>query len=302
MGGMQMGNNRGTILIENNEIQISNPDKLLFKKPRIRKADMLAYYIKAANEMLPFLKGRPLTLIRFPDGIHAHSFYQKHLPDHAPEFVEKPIKHNEDIPIICNDLSTMLWLANLAAVEFHAPFQRLGENNPREIVLDLDPPSRREFSLAVEAALIVRDLSERLGLTSYVKTSGNKGLQVYFPLPDRSITYKETKKFLEFTASYLIEKEPDWFTVERLKKKRGQKLYLDVVQHAEGKTIIAPYSLRGNEEGLCATPLFWEEVTDNLDPEKYTMAEALERLEADQPFAGFFDNQNERIKEIIKAL
>ncbi|WP_157888184.1 non-homologous end-joining DNA ligase [Bacillus marinisedimentorum] len=300
-----MGNDSGTIVIESNEIQISNPDKLLFKNPGIRKADMLAYYIKASNEMLPFLKGRPVTLIRYPDGIDAHSFYQKHLPGHAPGFIKKPFaeKENiEDIPIVCDDLSTMLWLVNLAAVEFHVPFQRLGESNPREIVLDLDPPSRRDFSLAVEAALIVRDLSERLGLDSYVKTSGNKGLQVYFPLPDCSITYRDTKKFLDFTASYLIEQEPDWFTVERLKKKRGRKLYLDVVQHAEGKTIIAPYSLRGNEEGLCATPLFWEEVTKGLDPEMYTMDEALRRLEAKQPFAGFFDEKNERIKEIIKAL
>jgi bifunctional non-homologous end joining protein LigD len=218
--------------------------------------------------MLPFLRERDLTVIRYPHGIEGEKFFQKNCPDYAPDFVRTHRSGDIDY-IVCSDLATLIWLGNQLAFELHVPFQTIHSSGPSEIVFDLDPPSRDEFHLAVEAALIIKEILNRLNLTSFIKTSGNKGLQVYIPLPENAFNYDDTRKFTQFVADFLTEKEPTWFTTERLKKNRGRRLYVDYLQHAEGKTIVAPYSVRGNEEALVSTPLEWREVTRDLRPEQF---------------------------------
>ncbi|WP_250886595.1 DNA ligase D [Bacillus sp. SM2101] len=258
-------------------VHVTNPAKRLWKERFITKRDYLDYLNSISNYMLPFLQNRLLTTIRYPHGMYGEKFYQKNCPAYAPDFVQT-FKHEDITYIICNNAETLAWLGNQLAIEFHVPFNSIKSKGPSEIVFDLDPPSRQYFKLAVQAALLMKKIFDQLQLQSFVKTSGNKGLQVYIPLPPNTFSYHDTRLFTRFIANYLIENDPQKFTVERLKKKRENRLYIDYVQHAEGKTIIAPYSVRGNVGAYVATPLFWHEVNHQLKIEHFPMESIIERV------------------------
>lgn len=266
-------------------IDVTHPEKPIVPALQLNKADYLLYLRQVAPYLLPFLRERRLTLIRYPHGSGDEFFYQKSTPDYAPDFVLTD--EVDDISYtVCNDPRTLLWLGNQLAMEFHIPFETRDTDRPTEIVFDLDPPSVNEFHLAIEAAKRIKVLLDGLFLTAFIKTSGGKGLQVYIPLKKNAFTYVETRKFTAFICNFLCEQAPDLFTLERLKKNRGNRLYLDYIQHDAGKTIIAPYSPRGNELGLVATPLEWDELYhDELHPTLFTMPAVIERLkEKGDPF------------------
>jgi bifunctional non-homologous end joining protein LigD len=269
-------------------VEITHPDKPLWETPPIQKMDYLHFLREISPYMLPFLKDRLLTVIRYPHGIFGEAFYQKNCPDYAPDFVDT--HEDEGIQyIVCNDLKTLLWLGNQLAFEFHIPFQTISSEGPSEIVFDLDPPSKEAFPLAIKAANDIKEVLDHLELISFIKTSGNKGLQVYIPLQDNRYTFEDTRLFTSFIADYLVSKDPDSFTIERMKKKRGNRLYVDYVQHAEGKTIIAPYSPRGTSKATIAAPLFWEEVNKNLSMESFQVTTILKRLkDRGDPFQSYF--------------
>jgi bifunctional non-homologous end joining protein LigD len=273
------------------DLEITHPDKPLWDKLDIQKADYILYLRQVSPYMLPFLKNRLLTVIRYPHGMFGEAFYQKNCPDYAPDFV-KTYQTAEINYILCNNLKTLVWLGNQLAIEFHVPFQTVNSKGPSEIVLDLDPPSKEDFHLALKAALYIKEVLDQLDLIGFIKTSGNKGLQIYLPLPEDVFTYDDTRLFTSFIAEYLISRDPESFTIERMKKKRGNRLYVDYVQHGEGKTIVAPYSMRGNEHGGVATPLFWEEVVEGLEPKAFTMQHALERIKRHgDPFKNYFQTK-----------
>lgn len=286
-------------------VQITHPDKPVWPEIGITKDGYLHYLQMISPYLLPFLRDRPLTLIRFPHGVPGESFYQKSSPEKIPSFASTGWM--DDIHyLVCNNLETLLWLGNQLALELHIPFQTLKTDHPTEIVFDLDPPSVDQFSLAVSGALDLKEMLDYFKLESFVKTSGGKGLQLYIPLPENAFTYDEVRVFTEFICHFLCEQKPELYTIERLKKNRHQKLYLDYVQHAEGKTIIAPYSTRGNELGLVATPLYWEEVNERLTPDQFTIPAVLERMKkGSNPFKNFreigasqdFQSALERLKE-----
>ncbi|MFC0470613.1 DNA ligase D [Halalkalibacter kiskunsagensis] len=275
-------------------IQITNADKPIWSTINANKDDYLLYLQKIAPNLLPFLSERLLTVIRYPHGSSGESFYQKHCPDYAPDFVLT--EKEEDIEyIICNELQTLLWLGNQLALEFHIPFQTRQSKKPSEIVFDLDPPSVADFQLAITAAQKMKSIFDQFNLTAFVKTSGGKGLQVYIPLPKNRFSYTETRIFTQFVCQFLVEQEPDLFTTERLKKNRNNKLYLDYIQHDAGKTIIAPYSPRGSEKGLIATPLNWDEVEESLTPFSFTLPAVIKRIENKvDPFKFFREVSNEQ--------
>ncbi|WP_173106425.1 DNA ligase D [Bacillus sp. KH172YL63] len=258
-------------------VDITHPDKDLYRDVSFTKLDYIRYLRKMSVVILPLIKERPLTCIRYPHGVFGESFYQKNTSDYAPSFVTTSNVDGIDY-ILCNNLQTLLWLGNQLALELHVPFQKYKEGTVSEIVFDLDPPDRKQFSLAVKAAKVLKGLFDQLNLHSFVKTSGNKGLQVYIPIP-AGYSWDDTSRFTEFIARYLVSNFPDDFTIERLKKNRKGRLYVDYIQHGEGKTIIAPYSLRGNDDGLVATPLFWHEVNDTLHPERFTPEVVLRRFQ-----------------------
>lgn len=278
-----------TVQIEKQRVKLTSLNKPLWPKVNIQKREYLRYLHLASPRMLPFLKDRCLTIIRFPHGVDRGSFYQKNCPDYAPPFIQTHMEAGINY-ILCNDLATLIWLGNQTALEYHIPFQTIHTTKPTEIVFDLDPPDRNEFSLAIEAALMIHDILQKLHLHSYIKLSGNKGLQIYIPLANDRHTYQETRTFTQFIAKYLVQKEPKWFTIERMKAKRGNKLYIDYLQHAEGKTIIAPYSPRGNDEALVAVPLEWNEIGEHLSPLDFTLHAVMEeRLQRQCPFSTFFE-------------
>ncbi|MEC1262409.1 DNA ligase D [Bacillus swezeyi] len=285
------------------DLQLTSLDKVIFPKNGKTKADYISYLNEIGDFLLPFLENRALTVIRYPHGSGGESFFQKNKPDYAPEFITS-IKDGEHDHIICQDYSVLLWLANQLALEFHIPFQTADTVHPTEIVFDLDPPSQSEFPLAVRAAEELRRLFEQLGLASFPKLSGNKGIQIYIPISKNAFTYEDTRSFTSFAASYCVSLFPDLFTTERLIKNRGGKLYIDYVQHAPGKTIICPYSTRGNAFGTVAAPLFWTEVNSSLSPADFTMEAVVQRTkELGCPFERFFRQpQDKQIKAILEHL
>lgn len=266
---------------------VTHPDKPVFPASHITKDDYLYYLQTVAPMMMPFLQDRLLTVIRYPHGVPGESFYQKNYIENLPEFITTQLVDDTHF-ILCNNLESLLWLGNQLALEFHIPFQPVSSEQPTEIVFDLDPPSVHEFGLAVDAAVKFKTIMDYFKLTSFIKTSGGKGMQIYIPLPLHIFSYEDTGVFTEFICRFLVQQFPDSFTIERMKKNRGKRLYLDYVQHREGKTIVAPYSPRGNNKGLIATPLLWEEVNEGLTPDLFTIPNIIKRLErmAD-PFKNF---------------
>ncbi|SCY73279.1 DNA ligase D [Lysinibacillus sp. FSL M8-0216] len=268
-------------------VPITHPDKPVWPEIGVTKDHYLSYLQSVSPYLLPFLQDRPLTVIRYPHGVPGESFYQKSRPDKLPNFVATAMMDEIDY-IVCNNLETLLWLGNQLALELHIPFQTRQTMYPTEIVFDLDPPSTDHFSLAIAGALDLKEIIDYFQLQSFVKTSGGKGLQLYIPLPANKFTYEEVRVFTEFVCRFLCQQKPHLYTIERLKKNRHNKLYLDYVQHAEGKTIIAPYSTRGNELGLVATPLHWEEVNDDLKPYYFSIPAVMERMkQISNPFKYF---------------
>ncbi|WP_377559009.1 DNA ligase D [Ornithinibacillus salinisoli] len=284
--------------------EVSNTEKLYWPDHDLTKGELLVYMREISPYMLPFLENRALTLIRCPDGVNEESFFQKHLPSYAPPFI-KGFGDGDDRLIICDSLDSLTWFANHGAVEYHVPFQRVGSRNPIEIVFDLDPPDRSKFAWAIHAALLIKRLLDDLGLTSFIKTSGNKGLQVHIPIPEGSMSYDDTAVFTQAIAWTVEKQSPDYFTTERMKNKRNDRLYIDYVQHGKDKTIIAPYSPRKTAEGTVSMPMFWDEVNEDLRPEQFTIKNGIDRVHAiGCPFADYFEvgkkQDLDRVMELIK--
>lgn len=267
---------KGTLTIEGCELEISNPDKLLWPEQGITKL----MYLQRLGELSPYLikhcKGRYLTTIRYPNGIHGKSFYQKNCPQPQPSFVH--LAEQNGIQYVHLDgLPTLLWLGNLAALEFHASFDRIGEPlTPTEWVLDLDP-SQEEEPRIMEAASLVGQLLDSLGIASVPKTSGATGVQITVPLvPD--LSFDELRQIGQFIGDYLSSSRPDLFTIERLKKNRGTLIYVDYLQHYQGKTLSAPYTPRARPGAPVSTPLTWDEVARRPQPRDYHLLNIGERL------------------------
>ncbi|WP_240795535.1 DNA ligase D [Aquibacillus halophilus] len=268
-------------------VDLSKQDKVFWQNSGLTKGDLLLYLREIAPFMLPFLKEKALTVIRCPDGIDGESFFQKHLPSYAPDFVAG-LKVDEETLLHCGSVDALVWLGNHGALEYHVPFQLMGKAKPNEIVFDLDPPSIEEFPVSIYAAQLLKQLLDQFKLKTFVKTSGNKGLQIYIPIPKNSMTYEDTAKFTQALA-FLIEKQhPDLFTTERLKKNRHNRLYIDYIQHGKDKTLIAPYSPRINKGATVSAPLFWGEVNESLAPSHFTITNVVDRVKQfGCPFAGY---------------
>ncbi|WP_019240916.1 MULTISPECIES: DNA ligase D [Bacillus] len=283
-------------------VKVTHLDKMIWDQSKTTKEMFIAYLIQISSRMLPFLQNKALTTIRYPNGIAGEAFFQKNCPAYAPEFIQKFLQ-DENQFIVCNNLETLIWLGNQLAIEYHIPFQTVDTNNPTEIVFDLDPPDRTKFHLAIKAAKEMKSIFDSFHIASYPKLSGSKGLQIHIPISKNTLTYDETRLFTSFIANYLIERYPNDFTIERLKKNRDNRLYIDYVQHAEGKTIICPYSTRGKEDATVAAPLFWNEVNDDLRIEQFTIHSVLHRLTTmNCPMHEFWNQDNRSVNEIISKL
>ncbi|WP_409301151.1 DNA ligase D [Peribacillus sp. SCS-155] len=288
------------------KIKITSPDKPIWELDgsRITKIEYLQYLRQVSSRFLLYLKDHTLTTIRYPHGTFENDrFYQKQCPDYAPSFVQTFLEDDINY-ILCNDMETLIWLGNQLALEFHIPFQKAGITKPDEIVLDLDPPSTDKFYLAVKAAIEIKKILDSIQMTAFLKTSGNRGLQIHIPLPYDMYSYHETRIFTDFLANYILNNNSEDFTIERMKKNRGGRLYLDFVQHSEGKTIIAPYAARGNSFAGIAAPLYWDELDQNLDIRDFNVITTPRRLlRLGCPFQQYEASRNSQpFQEVIDFL
>jgi bifunctional non-homologous end joining protein LigD len=279
------------VTIGRRRIEVSNLDKLLYPGSKFTKAKVIDYYIKVSKYILPHLKNRPVTLKRFPEGVFGEAFYEKDAPAFTPEWVKTvPVPRREtpgpDIQyILINDLPTLVWVANLATLEIH-PFLHMAAriNRPTAVVFDCDPGEGANILDSARVALMLREVLQGLGLESYVKVSGSKGLQLYVPL-NSAVTYEETQPFAEGIAKLLAQQEPQQIVWQMPKRLRTKKVFIDWSQNAEYKTTVSVYSLRGKtHRPYVSLPVTWEEISGALkgnDAEAlfFTPEEAIERIE-----------------------
>lgn len=265
-------------------IELTHPEKVYFPgRPSITKRELVAYYMAVAPTMLPYTRGRPVTLQRFPDGIPAGGFFQKEIPDWFPEWVPRATVEKEGgttTYVLCDDAATLAYLASQGSITAHVWLSRVDKpRHPDRLIFDLDPPAG--FEQARAAAPLVRDLLTRLGLASFVMTTGSRGLHVLVPL-DRSAVFDTVRAFARAAATLLAEQHPDTLTVEARIAKRGKRLFLDTTRNAYAQTGVAPYAVRARPGAPVATPLRWEELDDRaLGAQTYSIRNVLARIERD---------------------
>lgn len=263
--------------LEEKEIKVSNPDKPLWPESGIKKIDYLYHLMDMAPFILKHTKDHPLTVIRYPHGIHGDSFFQKHLPSYTPAWVDY-ITIKEKKYINLNSMPTLLWLGNQAALEYHITFNTYQKPDyPSSIVFDLDPAQGQNFKDVVTAALLIKDTLDTLGIKSFPKTSGASGIQIYIPTCEQ-YTYEEARHINHFFGAYFSQKYPNHFTIERSVANRGQKIYFDYLQMWRGKTIISAYSPRAVPSAAVSTPITWKELEAGCHPNDFTLLNIKNRL------------------------
>jgi bifunctional non-homologous end joining protein LigD len=261
--------NESVVDIQGRELRLSNLDKILYPVAGFTKAQIIDYYVRIAPVLLPHLRGRPLTMKRYPNGVGGMFFYEKNCPTHRPEWVKTaPIwsegNHRWMDYCLVEDLPTLVWAANLADIELHTSLSLAKDIlRPTAIVFDLDPGPPADIILCCQVGLWVRDTFQQLGLESFAKTSGSKGLQVYIPL-NTAVTYDQTKPFAHELARILERRHPDLVVSDMKKSLRVGKVLVDWSQNDDHKTTVCVYSLRAKDRPTVSTPVTWKEVEQCL--------------------------------------
>jgi bifunctional non-homologous end joining protein LigD len=277
-----------TLEIEGEAVPVSHLDKVYYPKAGFTKGQMLAYYLKIAPVLLPHLRGRPLTMKRYPNGVEAPFFYEKQCPRPTPPFVEtcQVARHHQSGSIqycLANNLPTLVWAANLGDLELHTFLSKAPDvHQPTQIVFDLDPGPPANAVQCAQVALWLREMFRNLGLEIFVKSSGSKGLQVYLPL-NTPTTYGETSPFAKAVAQALEKAHPELVVSDMKKELRRGKVLVDWSQNSETKTTVCVYSLRAKDRPFVSMPLEWKEVETCLKQEYASLvffeaADALKRV------------------------
>ncbi len=268
--------------INNHKIKLTNLNKIYWPGEGFTKRDLIDYYRKVSGYILPYLMDRPQSLNRYPNGIKGKSFFQKDINQKPPDWVETRKIYSESIDkeinfMICNDEETLVYMANLGCIEINPWFSRITNlDNPDYLVIDLDP-EEISFEKVIEAALVVKDVFDELGIESFCKTSGATGLHIYVPL-EAKYEYNVSKDFAHLIGKIVNNRIPEFTSLERSPSKRKKKIYLDYLQNRSGQTLAAPYSVRPRPGATVATPLFWEEVKTGLLPENFTILNIPDRI------------------------
>lgn len=280
---------RTVVDIVGRRLPLSNLEKDLYPSYGFTKAQVLEYYRRIAPFMLPHLKDRALTLKRYPEGVEKDFFFEKRCPGHRPEWVKTAeVPQNNGDPIrfcVVDDLETLIWVANLASLELHVPLARAHTPvTPDTMVFDLDPGEGANVLDCARVALTLRDLLFRMGLVSYVKTSGQKGLHVIVPLNRKEATFDDTKTFSKAVAGILQKHYPNLVTAKMGKQYRSGKVFINWSQNDSSLTTICVYSLRAREKPFVSFPLAWNELEDlsgrgNAEQVQVLHSEALSRTE-----------------------
>jgi bifunctional non-homologous end joining protein LigD len=272
-----------TVGVAGRQVPISNLDKVLWPATGTTKGEMIGYYARIAPAMVPHLAGRAVTLKRCPDGVEKGSFFEKNCPSHKPSWVGT-VKMGEVNYCLVEEAATLVWLANLAAIELHPTLAtRPDLGSPTSVVFDLDPGPPADVLTCARVAVLVRDLLAPLGLECWAKTSGSKGLQLYAPL-NSGATYDRTAPFAKAVAQLLESRHGELVLSYQLRAARAGKVLIDWSQNAASKTTVCVYSLRARPRPLVSTPVTWDEVDEALstgeaDRLSFDWQQVLDRVE-----------------------
>jgi bifunctional non-homologous end joining protein LigD len=266
-----MAEDRSMVEIDGRRLSLSNLDKVLYPTAGFTKGEIIDYYARIAPVLLPHLRGRPASFIRYPNGVETQGFFAKNAPKGTPDWVRTvrlpapgSSKDRGELDyVVVDELPTLVWLANLAAIEMHVPQWQVGPRgavrDPDLLVVDLDPGAPADVLACAEVALMVREYLSSDGLDSFAKTSGSKGIQVYAPITPA--TDRRTSDYALEMAKTLETSHPKLVLSRMAKNLRGGKVFVDWSQNNGAKTTVAPYSLRAREQPSVSTPLTWDEVS-----------------------------------------
>jgi bifunctional non-homologous end joining protein LigD len=267
-----------------NKVTVTHFDKVYFTGEKVTKGDVADYYISMADYILPFLQGRPESLLRNPNGIKGKGFFQKDAADDTPSYVHCKQLHSDSTNkevnyIVCDNIETLVYLNNLGCIEinpWHSTIKSL--DKPDYLMIDIDPSDKNTFDQVIEVALTVKKILDNAGAPCYCKTSGSTGIHVYVPT-GKKYTYDQLKDFAYLVCMLASDQLKGFTTLERNLQKRGNKhIYMDYLQNRRGQTIASVYSLRPKPGATVSTPLLWEEVKSGISPKQFTIHNTLERV------------------------
>jgi bifunctional non-homologous end joining protein LigD len=277
-----------SVEVEGRQLNLSNLDKVLYPKTGTTKAEIIDYYARIAPVMVPHLRGRPITLVRYPNGVDDKNFFEKNCPKHKPDWLPTiPMDVSDKTKVnFCalEEAAALVWTANLAALELHPGLAcREDLDSPTVMVFDLDPGEPATAIECAQVAFWLREALERLSLDGFVKTSGKKGLQLYVPL-NTPTTFEKTREMSLALAQVLERVHPEMVLTEMAKARRPGKVFIDWSQNARHKTTVGVYSTRAWERPTCSTPITWDELEAahaGGDPEalRFGMTEVLDRVD-----------------------
>jgi bifunctional non-homologous end joining protein LigD len=274
-------------------VRLTRLDKVLYPGPGITKQDVLRYYILMAPRLLPFLHDRPLTLHRFPDGISGEGFYEKDAPAGTPSYVDIFTRHSDtagrDVHfVLCNNLDSLIWIANLASLEIHATLSTTATyTSPDLLLFDIDPEPPLTFDDVIDVAHVVRGHLEARGIRSFVKTSGKKGVHILVPLVT-GYTFSAVRDFAHGIGKDLARDTPRVVSEFPHSRDKGT-IFIDYLQNAHGKTMAAPWSLRATPGATVSTPLRWEELRQGVRSEDFNLKTVISRT--DNPWRDIFEDR-----------
>lgn len=288
------------------ELKFTNLDKVFWPDEKLTKRDLINYYYRAAPFILPYLKDRPQSMNRFPDGIEGEGFYYKDVSGSAPSWV-KTFDYTSDSDkrarkyLVGTDEAALLYMANLGCIEMNPWSSTIKKpDNPTYCILDLDP-DKNSFNDVIKTAQVTRQLLDDLDIPSYCKTSGSTGLHIYIPLNNK-YSYEESKEFARLLVTIVQGELPKLTTIERIIKKRGGRIYLDFLQNRPHATIATPYSLRPKPGATVSMPLHWDEVKKGLKMKDFTIFNALERMESEGDIFKPVLGKGINLKKVIKKM
>lgn len=311
---METPEEAGTPLTESEEVygrkhlKLTNLTKQYWKKENITKGQLIEYYRTVSDYILPYLKDRPLSLNRHPNGIDAPSFFQKDLAtEQIPKWIKYAPLYSESNDktidyLICNDHPTLLWMANLGCIEINPWLSTFKKPDyPVFAVMDLDPNDVDDFTEVVRVALTTRDVLENMGVKPYIKTSGSRGLHIFVHIGAK-YDYDISKNFIQYLGHIVHSLHPDSTSLERSPSKRKKKIYLDFLQNRRGQTIAAPYSARPKPGATVSTPLEWQEVNEELNIKQFTIFNTLDRIRSKGELWSDITNETADLKKALKSL
>ena len=294
-----------TVKVDGCPLTFTHLSKIYWPEDGITKRDMFNYYDQVAEYMVPYLKDRPMSLNRFPNGIHGPSFYQKNVKDKAPDCMAT-MPHTNDKGeakeyLVATNKASLLWMASLGCIEINPWFSRVqSPDNPDFCVIDLDP-DKQHFDQVIEAALEVKKVLDTIGVPAYPKTSGSTGMHIYIPLGAK-YTYEQSQMFAKLVVTLVQKQIPAYTTLERMVKNRAGKMYLDFLQNRPDATIAGVYSLRPKPGATVSMPLAWDEVKPGLTMRHFTIHNSIQRLkETGDLFDGVLGEGIDLIKRIRNA-